>query len=75
MFGVSLQEDLKRRDFTNNALAYNPITHELIDAHDGIVDIRLGIVRAVGDPNIRFEEDALRMVRAVRIATQLDGFY
>ena len=73
VFGVSLQEDLKRRDFTINALAYNPITHELIDAHDGIVDIRLGIVRAVGDPNIRFEEDALRMVRAVRIATQLDS--
>ncbi len=73
MFGVSLEEDLSRRDFTINALAYNPITKELVDLHNGIADLHNGHIRAVGNPEERFNEDALRMMRAVRIATQLNG--
>lgn len=72
-FGVSLEEDLSRRDFTVNALAYNPITEELIDRYNGITDLHLGLIRCVGDPEKRFDEDALRLMRAVRIATQLNA--
>lgn len=71
-FTPSLVEDLKRRDFTINAMAYNHI-NGLVDAFDGIGDIRRGIVRCVGDACQRFKEDALRMMRAVRFAAQL-GF-
>ena len=73
VFCDSLEEDLSRRDFTINALAYNPVTKELVDQYGGIADLRFGLIRSVGDPAERFEEDALRLMRAVRIATQLNG--
>jgi tRNA nucleotidyltransferase (CCA-adding enzyme) len=72
MFTSNLLEDLKRRDFTINAMAYNE-TDGLVDAFDGIGDLKEGIIRCVGDPVERFTEDALRMLRAVRFAAQL-GF-
>jgi tRNA nucleotidyltransferase (CCA-adding enzyme) len=71
-FTSNLLEDLKRRDFTINAMAYNE-TDGLVDAFDGIGDLKEGIIRCVGDPVERFTEDALRMLRAVRFAAQL-GF-
>jgi tRNA nucleotidyltransferase (CCA-adding enzyme) len=71
-FTPDLNEDLKRRDFTINAMAYND-THGLIDAFDGAGDLDRKIVRCVGDPKERFSEDALRMMRAVRFGAQL-GF-
>lgn len=73
VFGVSLEKDLARRDFTINALAYDPVTEEIIDLYGGIVDLHNGEVRTVGNPNDRFGEDALRLMRAARIATQLNA--
>lgn len=64
-------EDLKRRDFTMNSLAYNLSTGELLDPHDGRRDLAAGIIRAIGDPVARFSEDGLRPLRAVRFASQL----
>lgn len=72
-FGVTLNKDLTRRDFTINALAYRPKTGELVDDHGGREDIARKLIRAVGDPEKRFKEDALRMMRAVRLSAQL-GF-
>lgn len=71
-FTACLEEDLKRRDFTINAMAYN---HEsgLIDLYGGMQDLQRKVIRCVGDPKERFGEDALRMMRAVRFAAQL-GF-
>ncbi|MBD5156769.1 MAG: CCA tRNA nucleotidyltransferase [Butyrivibrio sp.] len=71
-FTNSLIEDLKRRDFTINAMAYNDETG-LVDEFDGREDLRSGIIRCVGNPAERFGEDALRMLRAVRFSAQL-GF-
>ncbi|MCA9362523.1 HD domain-containing protein [Candidatus Kaiserbacteria bacterium] len=71
-FGVSLAEDLKRRDFTVNALAYRISTEELVDNYGGAEDLAARRLRAVGDPDERFGEDALRMMRAVRLAAELD---
>ena len=71
-FTPSLSEDLRRRDFTVNAMAYHPQTG-LIDLFGGLDDLEKGIIRAVGDPFERFEEDSLRILRAVRFAAQL-GF-
>ena len=70
-FTSSLAEDLRRRDFTINAMAYNMRTG-LVDLYDGIGDLERRLVRAVGDPDERFNEDALRILRAVRFAAQLD---
>lgn len=67
----TVQEDLSRRDFTINALAYDGKT--IIDPHDGRLDIENKIIRTVGDPEKRFQEDALRLMRAIRLATEL-GF-
>ena len=72
IFSQKIEDDLKRRDFTINALAYDG-KGQLLDLYDGIKDISAGILRAVGEPKTRFEEDALRILRAVRIAAQL-GF-
>jgi tRNA nucleotidyltransferase (CCA-adding enzyme) len=72
-FGATLEEDLSRRDFTMNAIAYDPATGALIDPFDGQGDIRRRLVRTVGDPMLRFAEDGLRPMRGVRQATQL-GF-
>ena len=71
-FTASLEEDLKRRDFTINAMAYND-TRGLVDLFDGMKDLENGLIKAVGDPLERFSEDALRMLRALRFAAQL-GF-
>jgi len=70
-FTSSLTEDLKRRDFTINAMAYSEKTG-LIDRFDGEKDLEYGIIRAVGDAEERFSEDALRMLRAIRFAGQLN---
>ena len=72
-FDATLSEDLKRRDFTINSLAYNPVTEELVDEHGGIQDLTKGNIQTVGNPEDRFGEDALRLMRAVRIANQLEG--
>lgn len=69
-FTPNLEEDLLRRDFTINAMAYND-RRGLVDLYDGIGDINRKIIRCVGDPNARFSEDALRMLRAVRFSAQL----
>ncbi len=69
-FGVSLEDDLARRDFTINAIAYHPIRHEWRDPFGGRADFRAGIVRAVGDPAARFREDRLRILRALRFAAR-----
>lgn len=71
-FTNDLIEDLKRRDFTINAMAYNK-EKGLVDAFDGLSDIQEGIIRCVGSATERFEEDALRILRAVRFSAQL-GF-
>lgn len=71
VWGKTLQEDLSRRDFTVNAIAYDGIT--LVDPYHGEEDISKKLIRAVGTADERFEEDALRMMRAIRIASQL-GF-
>ena len=70
LFTSNLIEDLKRRDFTINAMAYNEV-EGLVDAFEGHKDLENGIIRAVGDPKERFTEDALRIMRAVRFAAQL----
>ena len=71
-FTASLKEDLKRRDFTVNAMAYNE-KDGLVDLFGGRQDLERGIIRCVGDANERFSEDALRIMRAVRFSAQL-GF-
>lgn len=70
-FTVSLKEDLKRRDFTINAMAYND-TKGIIDLFGGIEDLKEGIVKCVGNPYNRFDEDALRILRAFRFAAVLN---
>ncbi|MCR5451307.1 MAG: HDIG domain-containing protein [Lachnospiraceae bacterium] len=70
-FTASLEEDLARRDFTINAMAYNDRSG-LVDIFGGREDLENGILRCVGDPELRFTEDALRMMRALRFAAQLD---
>ncbi len=70
-FTKSLEEDLKRRDFTINAMAVNDRTG-IVDLFGGQEDLKAGIIRCVGDPMERFSEDALRMMRAVRFAAKLD---
>ena len=80
-WGKTIEEDLIRRDFTVDAMALKLIgnwkleigNYQLIDPHHGQKDIKAKLIRAVGSPNERFSEDALRMMRAIRIATQL-GF-
>jgi poly(A) polymerase len=68
----SLQEDILRRDFTINGMVYDPITGQIIDLVGGREDLERKLVRAIGNPRSRFEEDRLRMVRAVRFAASLD---
>ncbi|MCR4422430.1 MAG: HD domain-containing protein [Exilispira sp.] len=66
-----IHQDLSRRDFTINSLAFDPLTKELIDDFGGIEDIQRRIIRTVGDPQARFQEDALRMLRAIRFSSNL----
>lgn len=75
-FGTDIGEDLARRDFTVNAMAWGGRSGELpglLDPHHGIADLEGRVLRAVGDPGARFDEDALRMIRAVRLSATL-GF-
>lgn len=71
MFTSSLQEDLRRRDFTINAMAYNP-DQGIIDLFGGMEDLNRGLIRCVGSARERFDEDALRILRAIRFSAQLD---
>src|SRR5690606_35250452 len=71
IFTASLREDLSRRDFTINAMAYN-YEEGLIDYFNGKSDLNNHIIKAVGNPNKRFQEDALRMLRAIRFSAQYD---
>ncbi len=71
-FGVSLTDDLARRDFTINAIAYHPLRHEWRDPFHGAQDLDRKLIRAVGDPNWRFREDYLRILRALRFAARFE---
>ncbi|HTE45229.1 MAG TPA: hypothetical protein VK636_08320 [Gemmatimonadaceae bacterium] len=71
-FGVSLDDDLARRDFTINAIAYSPRRGETRDPFGGVRDIGLKLIRAVGDPEARMREDRLRALRAIRFAARFD---
>jgi len=71
-FGTSLEGDLARRDFTINAIAQEPRTGALIDPFGGVRDLEGRLIRAVGNPDERFTEDPLRLLRAVRFVAQLD---
>jgi len=66
-----LQEDAKRRDFTVNALFFDPVTAEIVDHVGGLNDLKAGVIRAVGQAKARFDEDELRMLRAIRFSGQL----
>lgn len=68
-FVSRVEEDLARRDFTINAMAYNP-TRGLVDAFDGQTDLKAGVIRCVGEPDARFNEDGLRILRALRFAAR-----
>jgi poly(A) polymerase len=72
-FSGQLADDLARRDFTVNAIALHPRMSVLEDPFDGCADLQAGVMRSVGDPNERFREDPLRLLRAVRFASRL-GF-
>ncbi len=67
-FSKNLLDDLSRRDFTVNAMAYNDNTG-LVDEYGGIDDLELGVIRCIGEPDVRFSEDALRILRALRFAS------
>jgi len=69
---MPIEEDLARRDFTINAMAWEAASGALIDPHGGQADLEKKLVRAVGDPAMRFQEDYTRMLRALRFAVQLD---
>ncbi len=71
-FGVSLEEDLQRRDFTVNAIAFSIRDEKITDLFDGVSDIAKKRLKTVGEPDERFGEDALRMMRAVRLAAELN---
>lgn len=71
--GVTLEEDLGRRDFTINALAYDPLDDRLVDLHNGQADIKKKCLKTIGKPEERFREDTLRLFRAARFSAQL-GF-
>lgn len=69
-FADHIEEDLARRDFTINAIAWHPLREELLDPYGGLADLQAGVLRAVGDPSRRFAEDHLRVLRAIRFASR-----
>ena len=71
-FSSSIYEDLKRRDFTINSMALDPVENSLLDPHDGKKDLKRKIIKSIGDPAKRFSEDGLRVLRGCRFASQLD---
>ena len=70
VFG-SQEEDARRRDFSVNALYYDPATEEVIDFHGGLADLKKRMLRVIGEPETRYREDPVRMLRAVRLAAKL----
>jgi poly(A) polymerase len=68
----SIEEDAARRDFTINALYYDPTTETVLDFHEGVQDLQRRTLRMIGDPRTRYREDPVRMLRAVRLAAKLD---
>ncbi|WP_442596251.1 polynucleotide adenylyltransferase PcnB [Parapusillimonas sp. JC17] len=72
LFGTQ-EEDAARRDFTLNALYYDPINEEVIDYHRGVADLKKRVVRMIGDPEKRYREDPVRMLRAIRFAAKLNA--
>src|SRR5262245_48693939 len=68
----SAKEDAQRRDFTINGMFIDPMKNELIDYVGGQADLQARLLRAIGDAHVRFEEDKLRLLRAVRVATRYD---
>lgn len=72
VFGTH-EQDAERRDFTINALYYDPVTEEVIDLHRGVDDLKRRVVRMIGEPTLRYREDPVRMLRAVRFAVKLKG--
>ncbi len=68
----SIEFDANRRDFTINALFYNPVTEEVIDFVGGVADLKCGVLKAVGNAKERFQEDQLRLLRAARFAARFD---
>jgi tRNA nucleotidyltransferase (CCA-adding enzyme) len=71
-FGGSLTDDLARRDFTINAIAYHPLRHEWRDPFQGAEDLEKKVIRSVGDANWRFQEDYLRILRALRFSARFE---
>jgi tRNA nucleotidyltransferase (CCA-adding enzyme) len=71
-FADRIEEDLARRDFTLNAIAWHPLREELLDPFDGVGDLEAGVLRAVGEPEQRFAEDFLRVLRALRFAGRFE---
>jgi poly(A) polymerase len=70
VFGTQ-EGDARRRDFTVNALYYDPATEEVVDFHGGLADLKKRVMRVIGDPETRFREDPIRMLRAVRLGAKL----
>jgi poly(A) polymerase len=70
VFGTQ-QEDARRRDFTVNALYYDPVSEEVVDFHGGLADLKKRVLRVIGDPEVRYREDPVRMLRAVRLGAKL----
>jgi poly(A) polymerase len=70
VFGTQ-EGDARRRDFTVNALYFDPETEELVDFHGGLADLKKRVLRVIGDPETRYREDPIRMLRAVRLAAKL----
>ena len=70
VFG-SQEEDARRRDFTVNALYFDPASEEVVDFHGGLADLKKRVLRVIGDPETRYREDPVRMLRAVRLAAKL----
>ncbi|HYN13440.1 MAG TPA: polynucleotide adenylyltransferase PcnB [Burkholderiales bacterium] len=64
-------EDARRRDFTVNALYYDPVSEEIVDLHGGLADLKKRVLRVIGEPVTRYREDPVRMLRAVRLAAKL----
>lgn len=71
-FGASVDEDLARRDFTINAIAWDPVEERILDPWQGVRDLEEGRLRTVGDPDLRFREDYLRILRAFRFEARFD---
>ena len=68
----TIEEDAMRRDFTINAMFYSPTNHKLVDFHEGLEDLKHGIIRMIGDPEKRYHEDPIRILRAFRVCAKLD---